>query len=252
LLVGNIERFEDAPFLAEVLGNRDAADRLLDGRVDVRHGLHAALGHAPRHGTEAQRNQEDDRDEGKQQHGHAPLGAHQDDAQDQRLEHLRGHVGDDDHQLAEVVGVGSDTRDDAAGGELVVERKVMFGGSMEGLGAQFQHHIPDRASDQRAPRPVQPPNADRHNQHGDADISDQIKRRLVPAIALPRRRDHVHGPRNHHRQRRADDGIATTNAETAARRFTCGLKYSAIRPASWRSEYCRSYFSAFSPPKKPM
>ena len=42
------------------------------------------------------------------------------------MHELRRHIGDDDDQLTEVVGVGGDARNDATGGELVVEREVVF------------------------------------------------------------------------------------------------------------------------------
>ena len=121
--------------------------------VDVGHGLHAALGDAPRQAAEADRHAEDDRQEGEQEQRQLPVGAEQHHAQHDRLDDLRDHVGDDDDQLPEVVRVGGDARDDAPGGELVVERKVMLGRGAEGLRAQSQHHIAHRAHGQAAPQP---------------------------------------------------------------------------------------------------
>ncbi len=115
LLVGSVEGLEDALFLAEILGNRDAADCFLDGRIDIRHGLHTALSDAARHGTESQRNQENERYEGKHQQCHAPLGAHQDHAQNNGLEHLRRNVSNDHYQLTKIVGIGGDARNDTPG-----------------------------------------------------------------------------------------------------------------------------------------
>ncbi len=66
LLVGFVEGLEDALLLAEVLGDRDAADGFLDGGIDIRHGLHAALRHAPGQPAEAGSHQEHDRQEGQQ------------------------------------------------------------------------------------------------------------------------------------------------------------------------------------------
>ena len=134
-LVGEVEGLENASFLAEVLGDGNPADGLLDGRVDVCHGLHPALGDAARQGAEAEREAEGDGDESHHQQGHVPFGAKEDDSQQDGLEHLRGDVGEDDDELAEVVRVGGDAADDAPGGELVVERQVVIGRGVESLTA---------------------------------------------------------------------------------------------------------------------
>jgi hypothetical protein len=94
-----------------------------------------------------------------------PLGAEHDDAQEDGRHQLSAHICDDDDELAEVIGVGSDSRNNPARRELVVERQVVFGCLGKRLGSQPQHNIAHRPHHKRASRPVQAPGAGSNRQH---------------------------------------------------------------------------------------
>ena len=110
---------------------------------------------------------------------------------------MRNHVGDDDDQLTEVVGVGCDARDDAPRRELVVERQVMLGGGAECARAQIEDDIAHRAHDQTPPQPVQSPQADSNPHQDPANRRDGWQRRLFA--------EQIHHAADHHRQRRANE-----------------------------------------------
>ena len=98
-----------------------------------------------------------------------PLGADDDDAEQDGLENLGGYVGDDDDQVAQVAGIGIDAGGNASGGELVVERQVMLDGGTERQGAQVEDDVAHGADRQAAADPVDAPVADADEQHDQPD-----------------------------------------------------------------------------------
>ena len=109
----------------------------------------------------------------------------QHDGQDHQRQHLADDVGDQHHDLGELLGVGGDAADDAAGAELVEERHVVADHRLEGVHAQVGHDHAGDALQQPAAQPVDAPNEqadgerDRHqgNSRAGAGFSPS---RLIP------------------------------------------------------------------------
>ena len=82
---------------------------------------------------------------------------------------LRSDVGDDGDKLSKIFGIRGDARDDAPGGEFVVEGKVMLGCCTESICAQVENHIADGAGGDGAACPVDAPveHADQKNAAAD-------------------------------------------------------------------------------------
>ncbi len=95
----------------------------------------------PGQAAEAERQAKNEGEEGKEQQGQVPFGLDDDDTKQDGLENLGGYIGDDDDQVAEVVGIGIDAGGNAPGGELVVKGQVVFDGGTEGEGAQVEDDI---------------------------------------------------------------------------------------------------------------
>ncbi len=165
MAVGLVELGIHGALLAEVLGDGDAADGLLDGSVHVGHGAHAAPGDGACQAAETQRSQEDQGHEGQQEQGQLPIDGEQDNGQQDGLGDLREQVGDQDDHLPKLLRIRGDARDDLAGDIFVVEGQVVLGGRLEDIGAQGHDDIADDAHRSAAAQPVGAPagQVDRHD-----------------------------------------------------------------------------------------
>ncbi len=145
LLVDDAELIVDGLLLAEVLGDGDAADGLLDGELTRATGALRAPHGLARDAAERQRDDEDDRRHGQRQQRqtHVDVEQHARDQHDQQQ--LAEQVERQRHDRGEVLGVGGDAADDLAGGILVVERHVALHHRFEGITATAAPHRPPRA-----------------------------------------------------------------------------------------------------------
>ena len=133
LLIRCVEKFKDALFLPEIFGNRNSADRLLDGLIDFRHGDHAVTRDAARQVTINRGQAQHERDKSTHQQCHVPFGVEHHYTEDQRSGKLRRNVRNDHNKLAEIIGIRCDARDNASRRKLIIKREIMFGRGVECL-----------------------------------------------------------------------------------------------------------------------
>ncbi len=161
----------DGLLLPEVLGHADAADRLLDGLVDLAQGARTLPRHVAGQTAEEHGHGDDDRRHAQHRQRQPPVDAEQDEDQDKGRRQLVDDVGADVEHLAELLCVAGDAADDAAGGELVEEGQVLAHRGREGVVAHGVDHVGNDLGRQIAADAGQRPRADagdehQHGQHG--------------------------------------------------------------------------------------
>ncbi|MFT3891796.1 MAG: hypothetical protein QM730_09210 [Anaerolineales bacterium] len=145
------------------------------------------------------------------------------------MHELRCHVGYDDDQLTEVIGVGSDARNNASGGELVIKGKVVFRGSTEGACSEIENNITHRAHHKTAPCPVQAPQPNTDQQQRGTDEADGgdswLTLEQVHHIADNHRQGSTDKRQHHHQSDRPREtfflGLEVTH--DAPRQFPVGI-----------------------------